>query len=119
MTLFPLLFSLACSFFASRLELIAEVLALRLHLAIRNRTATGPSPRFQDLRCSIASSNILQGWRAGLLLGESETVIKWHRHRIQLYWCWKSQTGAQDVQESMPKFANLFAGSHERTRCGA
>src|SRR5215510_7782799 len=119
MTLFPLLFSLARSFFAPRLELIAEVLALRQQLAILNRTAKRPSLRFQDRLFWIALAKIWQGWRSALLIVKPETVIKWHRQGFQLYWCWKSQTGAQDVQESMPKFANLFAGSHERIRCGA
>ena len=48
MALFPLLFSLARSFFAPRLELMAEILALRQQLAILNRTANRPSLRFQD-----------------------------------------------------------------------
>ena len=48
MPLFPLLFSPARSFFAPRLELMAEILALRQQLAILNRTANRPSLRFQD-----------------------------------------------------------------------
>jgi len=48
MTLFPLLFFLAGSFFAPRLELMAEILALRQQLAILNRTAKRPSLRFLD-----------------------------------------------------------------------
>jgi hypothetical protein len=43
MALFTLLFSLARSFFAPRLELMAEILALRQQLAILNRTANRPS----------------------------------------------------------------------------
>ena len=48
MALFPLLFSLARSFFAPRLELMAEILAPRQQLAILNRTANRLSLRFQD-----------------------------------------------------------------------
>src|SRR5499426_1610834 len=93
MTLFPLLFSLARSFFAPRLELIAEVLALRQQLAILNRTTKRPSLRFQDRLFWIALAKIWQGWRSALLIVKPETVSKWHRQGFQLYWCWKSQTG--------------------------
>jgi hypothetical protein len=48
MALFPLLFSLARSFFAPRLELMAEILALHRQPAILNRTTKRPSLRFQD-----------------------------------------------------------------------
>src|SRR5215475_12618852 len=39
MALFPFLLTLARSFFAPRVELVAEILALRQQLAILNRTA--------------------------------------------------------------------------------
>src|SRR5262245_42359510 len=83
MTLFPLLFSLARSFFAPRLELIAEVLALRQQLAILNRTAKRPSLHFQDRLFWIALAKIWQGWRSHLLIVKPETVIKWHRQKLK------------------------------------
>src|SRR6266540_4106976 len=69
MALFPLLFSLARSFFAPRLELMAEILALRQQLAILNRTAKRPSLRFQDRLFWVT---LAKCW---------------------LYWRWKSKTG--------------------------
>src|SRR5215470_15172851 len=62
MTLFPLLFSLARSFFAPRLELMAEILALRQQLAILNRTANQPSLRFQDRLFWVTLAKYWKEW---------------------------------------------------------
>jgi hypothetical protein len=75
MALFPLLFSLARSFFAPRLELMAEILALRQQLAILNRTANRPSLRFQDRLFSVTLAECWQDWRSALLIVKPETVI--------------------------------------------
>ena len=91
MALFPLLFSLARSFFAPRLELIAEILALRQQLAILNRTAKRPSLRFQDRLFWVILAKCWQGWSSALLIVKPETVIKWHRQGFRLYWRWKSK----------------------------
>ena len=119
MALFPLLFSLARSFFAPRLELMAEILAIRQQLAILNRTAKRPSLRFQDRLFWVTLAKCWQDWRSALLIVKPETVIKWHRQGFRLYWRWKSKTGRPGGQESMLKFANLSAGSHKRILCGA
>jgi putative transposase len=91
MTLFPLLLSLALSLFAPRLELMAEILALRQQLAILNRTAKRPSLRFQDRLFWVTLARFWQDWRSALLIVKPETVIKWHRQGFQHYWRWKSK----------------------------
>ena len=93
MALFPFLLLLARSFFAPRLELMAEILALRQQLAILNRTAKRPSLRFQDRLFCVTLAKCWQDWRSALLIVKPETVIKWHRQGFQLYWRWKSKTG--------------------------
>src|SRR5215467_1620829 len=93
MALFPLLLFLAGSFFAPRLELMAEILALRQQLAILNRTAKRPSLRFQDRLFLIALARFWRDWRSALLIVKQETVIKWHRQGFRLYWRWKSKAG--------------------------
>src|SRR5262245_59364965 len=93
MALFPHLFSLARSFFAPRLEMMAEILALRQQLAILNRTDKRPSLRFQDRLFCGALAKCWQDWRSALLIVKPETVIKWRRQGFRLYWRWKSKTG--------------------------
>jgi len=73
---FPSLFLLARTFFAPRLELPAEILALRQQLAILNRTAKRPSFRFQDRLFWITLARLWQDWRPALLIVKPETVIK-------------------------------------------
>jgi putative transposase len=91
MALFPFLLLLVRSFFAPRLELMAEILALRQQLAILNRTAKRPSLRVQDRLFWIALSRFWRDWRSALPIIKPETVIKWHRQGFRLYWRWKSK----------------------------
>ncbi|HEU0173324.1 MAG TPA: hypothetical protein VFV58_03610 [Blastocatellia bacterium] len=91
MALFPFLLFLARSFFAPRLELMAEILALRQQLAILNRTANRPSLQFQDRLFWRTLARFWQDWRSALLIFKPETVIKWHRHGFRLFWRWKSK----------------------------
>jgi hypothetical protein len=93
MALFPFLLLFARSFFAPRLEMMAEILALRQQLAILNRTAKRPSLRSQDRLFWIALSRFWRDWRSALLIVKPETVIKWHRQGFRLYWRWKSKAG--------------------------
>ena len=86
MALFPFLLTLARSFFAPRVGLMAEILALRQQLAILNRTAKRPSLRFRDRLFWIALARFWQSWRSPLLIVQPETVIKWHRQGFLLYW---------------------------------
>ena|SRR5215475_7791294 len=84
MALFPLLIFLARSLFASPLELMAEILALRQQLAILNRTAKRPILRSQDRLFWIILARFWQDWRSALLIVKPETIIKWHRQGIAL-----------------------------------
>ena len=65
MTLFPFLLTLTYSFFVPRVELMAEILALRQQLAILNRTAKRPSLRFRDRLFWVALARFWQSRRCG------------------------------------------------------
>ena len=65
MALFPFLLTLARSFFVPRVELMAEILALRQQLAILNRTTKRPSLRFRDRLFWITLARFWQSWRCG------------------------------------------------------
>jgi hypothetical protein len=102
---FPLLFSLARLLFAPRLDLMAEILALRQHL---NRTAKRPSMRFQDRLFWIALSRFWRDWRSALLIVKPETVIKCHRQGFRLYWRWKSKAGRPGRPRIDPEIRELI-----------
>ena len=67
MALFPLFLSHVRSFFAPRLELMAEILALRQQLAILNRTTKRPSLRFQDRLFWVTFARFWRNWRSAHL----------------------------------------------------
>jgi hypothetical protein len=122
MALFPFLLFLARPFIAPRLELMAEILALRQQLAILNRTTKCPSLRFQDRQFWVTLARFCLDWRSAQLIVKPETAIKWHRQRVQ--WFSFIDVGSQRLadqtdQESTPKSVPLYAGFHKRIRCGA
>ena len=82
MALFPFLLTLARSFSVPRVELMAEILALRQQLTILNRSAKRPSLHFQDRLFWIALAGFWKDWRSALLIVKPETVIKWHRQGL-------------------------------------
>jgi hypothetical protein len=83
MALFPFLLLLARSFFAPRLELLAEILALRQQLAILNRTAKKTFHRVVVESCVSADDGNLFDYRL-----RNDEPVKWvtmmKRQRRQL-----------------------------------
>jgi hypothetical protein len=108
MPLFPFLLTLARSFFVPRVELMADILALRQQLAILNRTTKRPSLRFRDRLFWIALARFWQSWRSPLLIVKPDTVIKWHRQGFRLYWRWKSKSSLPGRPRIDPEIRNLI-----------
>ena len=76
----------------SRLELEAEILALRHQLVVLQR----PAPRRPRLRRAdrllwVLLSRIWPNWRRAVLIVTPDTVVRWHRRGFALYWRWKSR----------------------------
>jgi hypothetical protein len=92
------MFAILLAFFSSlrqglrsRLELHAEILALRHQLVVLQRTKRG-----RKLQLNVADrvlwvwlSQVWNEWRSALLIIKPETVIAWHRRGFWLYWSWK------------------------------
>ena len=108
MPLFPFLLTLARSFFVPRVELMAEILALRQQLAILNRTTKRPSLRFRDRLFWIVLARFWQSWRSPLLIVKPDTVIKWHCQGFRLYWRWKSKSSLPGRPQIGPEIRNLI-----------
>jgi len=92
MNLFPALLVLSRTLFASRLELVAENLALRQQLAVLNRKAKRPKLQSQDRLFWATLSSLWKNWRSALIIVKPDTVLRWHRQGFRLYWRWKSKT---------------------------
>ena len=76
----------------SRLELAAEVLALRHQLAVLQR-ATPKRPRLRpiDRLVWVLLSSVWPNWRRAMQIVTPATVVRWHRRAFAAYWRWKSR----------------------------
>ena len=76
----------------SRLELAAEILALRHQLAVLQRT-TPKRPRLRpiDRLLWMLLSTVWPNWRQAVQIVTPATVVRWHRRAFAAYWRWKSR----------------------------
>ncbi len=76
-----------------RTELAAENLALRQQLAVLQSNSKRPRLRKRDRIFWAILSQAWSNWRSALLIVQPDTVVRWHRTGLKLFWCWKSRTG--------------------------
>ena len=76
----------------SRLELAAEILALRHQLAVLQRT-TPKRPRLRpiDRLLWMLLSRVWPNWRQAVQIVTPATVVRWHRRAFAVYWRWHSR----------------------------
>jgi hypothetical protein len=78
----------------SRLELAAEILALRHQLAVLHRTSPKrPYLRPIDRLLWMLLSTLWPNWRQAVQIVMPATVVGWHRHAFAAYWRWHSRPG--------------------------
>jgi len=76
----------------SRLDLQAEILALRYQLAVLQRQAPHrPRLRLVDRLLWVALSRVWPDWRMAVQIVTPDTVVRWHRRGFTLYWQWRSR----------------------------
>ncbi len=76
----------------SRLELTAEILALRHQLAVpRQRAPKRLRLGRTDRLVWVLLSRLWSGWRQALQIVTPDTVVAWHRQGFALYWRWRSR----------------------------
>jgi putative transposase len=82
--------------------LAIENLAQRHQLNLLQRTVKRPQLRGGDRFLWELSSRSWEGWRNPLTFVQPETVIRWHREGLRIYWRWKSRP----KRSGRPKVAN-------------
>ena len=76
----------------SRLELAAEILALRHQLAVlRQRAPKRLRLGRTDRLVWVLLSRLWSGWREAVQIVSPDTVVAWHRQGFALYWRWRSR----------------------------
>ena len=93
MAILRIAFFLLRVFLLSRSALAAENLALRQQVAVYKHTVKRPKLRPRDRTFWVLLSRLWANWRSALAIVQPETVIKWHRQGLKLYWRWKLRAG--------------------------
>ena len=76
----------------SRLELAAEILALRHQLAVLQRTTPKrPRLRLIDRLLWMLLSSVWPNWRQAVQIVTRATVVRRHRRAFTVYWRWQSR----------------------------
>src|SRR2546428_10536115 len=75
-----------------RVELAAEILALRHQLAVLQRTTPKRPPlRPIDRLLWVLLSNVWPNWRQAVQIVTPATVVQWHRRAFAAHWRWNSR----------------------------
>jgi len=86
------LFAALHSAVRSRLELEAEILALRHQLAVLQRQAPRrPRLGYADRFLWVVLSRVWPNWRHAVQIVTPDTVVGWHRRGFARYWLWTSR----------------------------
>ncbi len=75
----------------SKSQLIAENLLLRQQLIVLKRSVKRPRLTSSDRALFILLASQVQTWKEALLIIKPETILRWHREGLQLFWKRKSR----------------------------
>ena len=93
MSIFSIIGSLVWAFLGDRAEIAAEMVALRHQLTILQHSAKRPKLRKRDRIFWVWLSKLWSHWRSAIVIVKPETVVRWHRQGLRLYWRCKPRKG--------------------------
>jgi putative transposase len=79
----------------SKPPLVAENLLLRQQLLVLNRAGKRPRCTRADRALLVVLASQVRHWRDALLIVRPETVLRWHRAGLRLFWKAKSRAPSQ------------------------
>lgn len=80
----------------SKPQLVAENLLLRQQLLVLNRAGKRPHCTRADRALLVVLASKVRHWREALLIIRPETVLRWHRAGLRLFWRAKSRAKRQE-----------------------
>src|SRR3954451_23778936 len=80
----------------SKPQLVAENLLLRQQLVVLSRAGKRPHWTRADRALVVVLASKVQHWREALLIVRPETVLRWHRAGLRLFWQAKSRATSQE-----------------------
>jgi putative transposase len=84
----------------SKSELVAENALLRQQLIILRRQVKRPACTKTDRMLLVLLARIVRSWKQALVMVQPETLLRWHRQGLRLFWKYKLRAVA-----SQPKIA--------------
>jgi putative transposase len=72
-------------------ELVLENLALRQQLTAMKRSTKRPHRQARDRLFWIAVARLWPNWRTAMVLGQPDTVVRWHRQWLRRRWTRRSR----------------------------
>lgn len=90
-------------FFCSRASLVLENLVLRQQLAVLKRQRPRPSLTPFDKLFWVTVRRFWSGWKQALIVVTPETVTRWHRSGLRMYWKLISRVRKQVGRRHTPK----------------
>ena len=106
--------ALARALFGSRLELLAENLALRQQLAIFKQKRPRPRIAPGDRMFWVFLRQVWRNWANALIIVEPDTVVQWHRQGFKWFWRWISKAKRVAVPGFHGRFKNSSGKWHGR-----
>jgi len=88
----------------SRASLAAEILFLRKQLAFYQERKAKVHRANNATRLTMAFLSRLFDWRSALVVVRPETLIRWQRTGVRLFWRWKSRLGRPTLPQSVRDF---------------
>ncbi len=85
------LYDLGCT----KPQLIAENALLRQQLIVLNRSVKRPRLAATDRSFLVLLASRVRGWKEALLIVKPDTLLRWHRQGLRLFWRRKSQVGSR------------------------
>ena len=86
---------LIASALRSRAQLAAENLFLRKQLALYLERRVKPRRADDATRITLVALSRIVAWRRVLTIVKPETLIRWHRKGVRLFWRWKSRAAGR------------------------
>lgn len=81
--------------FRSRDELLAENARLRQQLIVASRKVKKPAFRLLERGLLVLFARRIPLWRDALVLTKPETILRWHRKGLRLFWKRKSRCSTE------------------------
>ena len=103
----------------SKPQLVAENLLLRQQLIVLNRAGKRPRCTRADRALLVVLASKVQHWRETLLVIRPETVLRWHRAGLRLFWKAEPRATAQEPRIAAETIALIKAMAANNRLWGA